>query len=336
MRARGLLIGVAALLILLGALWFSSGEERDVELPVAPPTTSASRAVSSPAVVAPTEPPQPQPEASAEAEDPAPAPRNGLPKCRPTFRGEGPPLELTLTGVALPAAPPKSMSLEVRWIEDGQPRRWYVQLSQWKETFWLCDESEVAVRRGPYRLRGTRVPRAGSISLFLEKATAPSEVTVRTVRRGAPIGGVRVSLTGCEPLMTGDAGVAVTSCEEVDDPRRAVVRAPWRSATLMSVPPNATEVSLSVLGRDEVEPGRVGLGFAPSATTPVVGVLMEGGPAQRAGVRVGDEVLEVDGAGVATVEETMPRIIGAPGSTVRFKLRRGQDVLLLDVVRAPQ
>lgn len=336
MRVGGLLIGVAALLLLLGALWFSSVDEPELELPVAPPTTSAPRAVKSPAAVAPTEPTQPPPEA--ETEDPEPAPRSstGLPKCRPTFRGEGPPLELTLTGVDLPTAPPKSMSLEVRWIEDGQPRRWYLQLSQWKETFWLCDESEVAVRRGPYRLRSQRVPRAGSVSFFLEKAAAPSEVTVRTVRRGAPIGGVRVSLTGCEPLVTGDAGVVVTSCEEVDEPRRAVVRTPWRSATLMSVPPNATEVTLAVLGRDEVEPGRVGLGFAPSATAPVVGVLMEGGPAQRAGVRVGDEVLEVDGAGVATVEETMPSIIGAPGTTVRFKLRRGQDVLLLDVVRASQ
>lgn len=335
MRVGGWLIGVAALLLLLGALWFRSVDKPEVELPVAPPTISAPRAVTSPTVVAPKE--TPEPSAEAEAEDPEPAPRStGLPKCRPTFRGEGPPLELTLTGVDLPAAPPKSMPLEVRWVEDGQPRRWYVQLSQWKETFWLCDESEVAVRRGPYRLRSQRVPRAGSISLFLEKAAAPSEVTVRTVRRGAPIGGVRVSLTGCEPLVTGDAGVVVTSCEEVDEPRRAVVRAPWRSATPMSVPPNATEVTLPVLGRDEVEPGRVGLGFAPSATTPVVGVLMDGGPAQRAGVRVGDEVLEVDGAGVATVEETMPRIIGAPGSTVRFKLRRGQDVLLLDVVRAPQ
>lgn len=62
---------------------------------------------------------------------------------------------------------------------------------------------------------------------------------------------------------------------------------------------------------------------------------MEGGPAQRAGVKVGDEVLEVGGVGVATVEEAMPRIIGVPGSTVRFKLRRGRDVVLVDVERVP-
>lgn len=271
-----------------------------------------------------------------DPEEPEPAPRNTpLPKCRPTFKGEGPPLELTLTGADLPASPPKSMALEVTWVEDGMPRRFFIVLSAWKETFWPCGESELAVRRGPYRLRSQRVPRAGAVSFFLEKAQTPSEVTVRTVRRGEPVGGVRVSLTGCQPLVTGDGGVAETSCEEVDEPRRAVVRPPWRSVKPMAVPPNATEVTVAVLGRDEVEPGRVGLGFAPSATTPVVGMVTEGGPAQRAGVTTGDEVLEVDGAGVATVEETMSRIIGVPGSTLRLKLRRGQDVLLIDVVRAP-
>ncbi|MDP1826946.1 MAG: PDZ domain-containing protein [Archangium sp.] len=331
MRVGGLILGLVVLL--LGALWFRSVDEPEDGLTVAPPTTSAPRAVTSPSVVTSTEPLEPSPLAQEEDEE-EPAPKGRMPKCRPTLRaGDGPPLELTLTGADLPAAPPKSMFLEVRWTEEGQPRRWYVQLTDWKAAFWLCDESEVAMRRGPYRLRSQRVPRSGPVSFFLEKPAAPSEVTVRTVRRGAPVAGVRVSLTGCEPLVTGDGGVVVTSCEEVEEPRRAVVRAPWRSATLTSIAPNATEVTLSVLGRDEVEPGRVGLGFAQGATTPVVGVLMNGGPAQRAGVKVGDEVLEVDGAGVSTVEETMPRIIGAPGTTVRFKLRRGQDVLLLDVVR---
>ncbi len=336
MRVGGLIFGLLALL--LGSLWFWSVDEPDDEPPVAPPTTAAPRAVTSAAVVTSSEPLAPAAESQEQEQEQEPVPRStSMPKCRPTFRaGEGPPLELTLTGVDLPAAPPKPMGLEVRWTEEGQPRRWFVRLSQWKTAFWLCDQSEVAVRRGPYRLRSQRVPRAGPISLFLEKAAAPSEVTVRAVRRGAPVAGVRVSLTGCEPLVTGEGGVAVTSCEEVEGPRRAVVGAPWRSATPLTFAPNATEVTLWVLARDEVEPGRVGLGFAQGAPTPVVGVLMDGSPAQRGGVRVGDEVLEVDGVGVSTVEETMPRIIGVPGSTVRFKLRRGQDVLLLDVVRVPQ
>lgn len=331
MKRASVIIGLVALL--LAALWFGSDDEPEVAIPDAPPTTSAPRAVTSPVAKSPE-----ALEPSAESEEPEPEPRgNTLPKCRPKFSdGEGPPLELTLTGADLPDKPPKAMVLEVRWTEAGQPRRHFIQLMEWKTTFWLCDESEVAVRRGPYRLRSQRVPRGGAISFFLEKASSPSEVTVRTVRRGAPVAGVRVSLTGCQPLVTGDGGVVVTSCEEVEEPRRAVVRAPWRSATLVAAAPNATEVTISVLGRDEVEPGRVGLGFAQGATTPVVGVLMDGGPAQRAGLRVGDEVLEVDGVGVATVEETMPRIIGLPGSAVRFKLRRGQDVLLLDVVRTPE
>lgn len=328
---------IGPLALVLAALWYFSVDQPEVVLPVASPTPSAPSTAPSPERVETT--PEGRPELEREpAEEPEDGGRSGrVPTCRPNLlRGEGPPLELTLTGQALPDAPPKSTSLEVSWIEDGQPRRWFIRLSDWKTTFWPCDEGEVAVRRGPYRLQRTRVPRAGAISLFVEKASAPSEVTVRTVRRGAAVAGVRVSLTGCDPLLTGDGGVAVTSCEEVDEPRRAGVRAPWRVATSVLVPPDATEVTVPVLGVDEVEPGRVGLGFAQGATTPVVRVLMDGGPAQRSGVRVGDEVLEVDGIGVATVEETMPRIIGVPGSTVRFKLRRGQDVLLLDVVRTPE
>ncbi len=322
MRVGALIVALAALLLV--ALWF--GADREREAPRAQPPLEAV----TPPTPAPVQlPDEPEPE-------PEPVPQDtAVAKCRPSFKGEGPPLELTLSGPALPEVPPKSLSLEVRWTEDGQPQRWFVSLNRWKATVWLCDESEVTVTRGPYRLRSQRVPRSGAVSLFLEQAAAPSDVTLRTVSHGAPAAGVRVSLTGCAPVVTTDVGVAVTSCEQVDEPRRVAVRAPWRSATLLTVSPNATEATISVLGRDEIEPGRVGLGFAPRATTPVVGLIMEGGPAQRAGVKVGDEVLEVGGVGVATVEEAMPRIIGVPGSTVRFKLRRGRDVVLVDVERVP-
>jgi hypothetical protein len=330
MRVVGWLIGLVALL--LGALWFFTRGEPAVEPAATPATTSAPVAVTTPEAT------RSEPVAAAvEPEEPAPeSPPGGLPKCRPTLTsGEGPPLELTLTGAALPDAPPKPLKLEVRWTEEGQPRRWFVQLRHWKTTFWLCDESEIAIRRGPYRLRSTRVPREGAPSLFLEEAPTPSEVTVRTVRRGAPIAGVHVSVTGCEPLATDDGGVAVTSCEEVEEPRRAVVRAPWRAASPVLVPAAAVELTVPVLGRDEVEPGRVGLGFSRSASTPSVSTLLDDSPAQRAGVRVGDEVLEVNGVGVSSVADAMRLIVGEPGSTVRLKLRRGVDVLLIDVVRAP-
>lgn len=329
MRVLGWLIGLLALL--LGALWFFTRDEPAVE-PAVPTTTSV------PVAVTTLEATRSEPvEASIGPEEPAPEspPGEPLPKCRPTLTsGEGPPLELTLTGAALPDTPPKPLLLEVGWTEEGQPRRYFVQLRHWKTTFWPCDESEVAIRRGPYRLRSTRVPRAGAASLFLEEAPTPSEVTVRTVRRGAPIAGVQVSVTGCEPLVTDDGGVAVTNCEEVEEPRRAVIRAPWRAAKLVLVPPDAVELTVPVLGRDEVEPGRVGLGFSRSATTPSVSTLLDDSPAQRAGVRVGDEVLEVNGVGVSSVADAMRLIVGEPGSTVRLKVRRGVDVLLLDVVRA--
>ncbi|MBL8919809.1 MAG: PDZ domain-containing protein [Myxococcaceae bacterium] len=236
----------------------------------------------------------------------------------------------------MPPTPPTPLRLEVRWSEQGQPRRWFLRLTDWQTVLWLCDESEVELSRGPYRLRAARLPRAGAVTLFIERAPAASQVTVRTVRRGAPVSGVHVSLTGCEPLATGDGGVGVTSCEEIEEARMAVVRAPWRSATQAIFARDATEVTVAVLGRDEVEPGRVGLGFSRRTVTPTVESLADQGPAQRAGVRVGDELLEVNGVGVATVDEAMPLVVGAPGSSVRLKVRRGVDVLLLDVPRAPE
>lgn len=328
-RLGALIIGLVAALFV--ALWLVSARDVVVGAPEAPPRPREPRLQN--VVSAPLER-EPEPELEPEQE-----PRRGppLPKCRPRFvAGEGPPLELTLTGAGLPSAPSKPLTVEVQWVEDGQPRRHFLALATWKATFWLCDESELAVRRGPYRLRSQRVPRSGPVSLFLEPAAAPSELLVRTEHRGAALGGVRLSITGCEPTVTDDGGVSVTSCEEVEAPRHVVVRGPYRVAKLLLLEPTATRVTVPVLGREEVEPGRIGLGFVPGAELPVVGALADEGPAVRAGVKLGDEVLEVDGLGVSNIDETTPRIIGAPGSTVRLKLRRGADVLLLDVVRAPE
>jgi hypothetical protein len=79
--------------------------------------------------------------------------------------------------------------------------------------------------------------------------------------------------------------------------------------------------------------GLVGIGWADSDGPSVVDYLIEKGPAERAGIKVGDLVVEVDGFAIATIPEAMKRIPGAPGTKVRLKIRRGAEYLLYDIVR---
>lgn len=259
----------------------------------------------------------------------------GEKRCRPRAHGDGPSLKVTFVTTGTDE-PPKHLLLWVRWEEDGEPKRWAVSTHRLEEELWLCGETQLEISRGPWRLPLQSVPRTGAVTLRLEPAPPPSQLTVTTRSpKGLPVPGVKVSFTACQPGVSDDAGTMLLDCEALDEPRRATVRAPWRLNAPVRLDPTAASVALTVLGRDEVEPGKVGLGFRPDEETPVVGVLMKGGPAERAGVHIDDEVLEVDGVGVASTTDAMARIVGAPGTAVRLKVKRGVDVLLLDVSRAP-
>lgn len=61
--------------------------------------------------------------------------------------------------------------------------------------------------------------------------------------------------------------------------------------------------------------------------------IIEGSPAQRAGHRESDVRLEVDGHAIASWEEGMKLIPGAPGTPLRLKVRRGSDFFLVDLRR---
>ena len=64
--------------------------------------------------------------------------------------------------------------------------------------------------------------------------------------------------------------------------------------------------------------------FAPPAPGPVFVALVEGGPAQRAGIRLGDAVLAVDGVEAAALPtgRVTEMVRGAPGTTVELRLDR--------------
>ena len=82
--------------------------------------------------------------------------------------------------------------------------------------------------------------------------------------------------------------------------------------------------------------GTVGLQLRGDSGTPVTVVfLIPDGPAEKAGVQLGDEVAAVDGKPVASVSDASARIPGPPGTPVQLSLRRGGTALSLSVVRAP-
>ena len=71
------------------------------------------------------------------------------------------------------------------------------------------------------------------------------------------------------------------------------------------------------------------------ATNGLAVTSMHPGPAQQAGLRVGDRIVAIDGDGVAGVPfaRALARIIGPVGSSVRLLVRRNGRELRLDVVR---
>jgi regulator of sigma E protease len=97
------------------------------------------------------------------------------------------------------------------------------------------------------------------------------------------------------------------------------------------------QVVLQTAGRESelTEPGQlfVKLGFKPWAPVPdaVIGELVPGGPAERAGMQSGDRVLAVDGIAVDSWAEWVELIRARPGQRIEVSLLRGEEALDLAV-----
>jgi carboxyl-terminal processing protease len=87
------------------------------------------------------------------------------------------------------------------------------------------------------------------------------------------------------------------------------------------------EIRLSTMGS---YPG-VGIEVAPGDGVVKVMHPIEGSPAQRAGLRPGDEIVKIDGEDIGgDLASATARMRGAPGSTVSLSIRRKGSVALLE------
>jgi hypothetical protein len=84
------------------------------------------------------------------------------------------------------------------------------------------------------------------------------------------------------------------------------------------------------VSRSKAASGTVGAGFSEERGWVSVAWLTPQGPAEQAGLRVGDQVLRVDGQVVRSRMEAEQRTLGAPASPIQLSIRRanGQELQL--------
>jgi hypothetical protein len=97
------------------------------------------------------------------------------------------------------------------------------------------------------------------------------------------------------------------------------------------------EIESSAPARDSLANGSVAVTLGETGTPVAVVVVsvVEGSEAERAGLAPGDELLAVNGALVATMEEGRTRLSGPVSEDVVVRLRRGDQTLSLRVPREP-
>jgi len=216
-------------------------------------------------------------------------------------------------------------------------------LKGWR--FWVqpCanprDTPSLTVALADGRRAWSRLGNASTLRLKPLTPLVKTDLSGRLLRRGAPVAGVNVDGLLCNGTVTDQGGRFALSCVVLPGTDILRVRAPWYFHATQSEKWFAFDGGplgdLEVRQRAPVDPGRVGLVLEDARGSVVVTSVIDLGPAWHAGVEVGDEVLEVDGAGVATADEARARLSGAPGAPVRLKLRRGADVFFLEVERQP-
>jgi hypothetical protein len=90
------------------------------------------------------------------------------------------------------------------------------------------------------------------------------------------------------------------------------------------------------IDRQTAQSGTIGASLrGDSDSPPTVVYLIADGPADRAGMQLGDQVVAVDGRAVSNVADATSRIRGAPGTPVQLALRRSGTAVSFTIQRAP-
>jgi len=93
-------------------------------------------------------------------------------------------------------------------------------------------------------------------------------------------------------------------------------------------------LDLSGYAPEEVESDvleRIGLRLYRPALAPVLGQVMAGSAAERAGLKVGDRVTHIDGRPIATWNDLVREVRRRPGQPARLRIARGELSLALQV-----
>ncbi len=99
-------------------------------------------------------------------------------------------------------------------------------------------------------------------------------------------------------------------------------------------PGQALDLGDLPLNKNKPQPGTIGVMLRGDSEGVLVTFLQQGGPADQAGIRLGDAVAAVDGQPVQGVDDARVRIRGAPGTPVLLTLSRNGTQRVVQVVRA--
>jgi C-terminal processing protease CtpA/Prc len=86
----------------------------------------------------------------------------------------------------------------------------------------------------------------------------------------------------------------------------------------------------------QTPPGAIGIYPAALDNEIVIDHVIEGSPAESAGLLQGDVITRVDDVKVRTPDELRQQVIGTPGTPVRLSVRRAGVTSFVTVVRAPK